>query len=253
MEYIQSDFAKTELPAWKFKDLLIIFGGIVFLLITGFGLLGVILQVWERPSDQFFEPTIAQSLIVAGMEAIALIRGVYIFGIRRRKVGWGSVGIKNVSFFWLAIAFITTSIAIPITGLITLIVMLVLGLPLENPQLDFLLPEDITGAQAIGMILLAGILAPFGEEVLFRGVLYQYLRDKWGVLAGVILSSLVFGLIHLNLAVGVTAFLLGILLAVCFEYSRSLWTSVLIHAVNNSARIAILYIIFKSGLLERIS
>lgn len=249
----QINLAETEFHSWSLKDLLVIIGGIVFLLVTGFGILGLILQVWDTGSNQILQPTIVQSLIVAGMEAIAFLGGVYFFGIQRRRTGWASVGLKRASLSWLAIAFVTTSLAIPITGLITLIVMLALGMPLENPQLEFLLPEDITGVQAFGMILLAGVIAPFGEEVLFRGVLYQYLRDKWGVFAGVILSSLIFGLIHLNLAVGLTAFLLGILLAVFFEYSRSLWTSVLIHAMNNSARIALLYLIYKSGLIETIA
>ncbi len=253
MDNNQQNLAETGSHLWRFKDLLIISGGIVFLLSTGFGILGLILNTWDTGPDQILHPTIAQSLIVAGMEAIALIGGVYFFGIRRRNSGWDSVGLKSVPFSWLVIAFVITSIAIPITGLITLIVMLALGMPLENPQLEFLLPEDITGVQAFGMILLAGILAPFGEEVFFRGVLYQYLRDKWGVITGVIVSSLLFGLIHLNLAVGITAFLLGILLAVLFEYSRSLWTSVLIHAVNNSTRIALLYLIYRSGWIERIA
>jgi membrane protease YdiL (CAAX protease family) len=43
-----------------------------------------------------------------------------------------------------------------------------LGLPLENPQLDFLLPEDISLITATLMILLAGILVPIAEELIFR-------------------------------------------------------------------------------------
>jgi hypothetical protein len=69
-------------------------------------------------------------------------------------------------------------------------------------------------------------------------------------LAGVLLSSFIFALVHADLAVGTTALLLGLILAVFYEYSRSIWTAILIHAVNNSARLALLYVVVKSGLIQ---
>jgi membrane protease YdiL (CAAX protease family) len=42
------------------------------------------------------------------------------------------------------------------------------------------------------------------------------------------------------------------LLAILFEYSRSLWPSVLLHALNNTARLALLYILFISGFISGI-
>jgi membrane protease YdiL (CAAX protease family) len=141
-------------------------------------------------------------------------------------------------------------IAIPVTGLLTILVLLVLGLPLENPQLDFLVPEGFNWLSAIGMLLLGGVAAPFGEELIFRGVLYKLLRERWGLWPGVLVSSLIFALVHGDIAVGVSAFVLGIILALVFEYSRSLWASVLVHVINNSVKILLLYVFVALGLTE---
>lgn len=137
--------------------------------------------------------------------------------------------------------------AIPISGLITLAIMLVLDLPLENPQLDFLLPEKISPPEMAGMLLTAGVFAPLGEEFLFRGILYPLFRNKWGVFAGTLLSSLVFAIAHLNILIAINAFLLGILFAVLFEYSRSLWVPGLMHILNNTLRLATLYLLIRLG------
>jgi membrane protease YdiL (CAAX protease family) len=182
------------------------------------------------------------------LESIALILGIYLFGLRRRKLGWDSVGIRSTTWTWLVGSTIITMIMIPIIALITLLILFLSGQPMENPQLDFLLPEGLSASNAILMLLLAGIVAPFGEELLFRGVLYTFLREKWGVWIGVFVSSFLFGLIHGNLAVGLTGFLLGIVAALVFEYSKSLWTAVIVHVINNSFKIALLYLFVLLGL-----
>jgi len=43
------------------------------------------------------------------------------------------------------------------------------------------------------------------------------------------------------------ALLLGIILALVFEYSRSLWSAVLVHVLNNGLKILLLYILVALG------
>jgi membrane protease YdiL (CAAX protease family) len=176
-----------------------------------------------------------------------LIGGVYLFGLLRRGYRWDRVGIRPVEKLWVVYSLILAILVIPLTAIITILVMLAMGLPMENPQIEFLLPEDLTDISAFLMLLLAGVIAPFAEELLFRGVFYTMLKERWGVWPGVLISSFVFGLAHANFAVGLTAFLLGILLALVFEYSQSLWTAVLIHAINNSSKLVLLYLLLKLG------
>jgi hypothetical protein len=233
---------------WTWRDLLIILLGTGFLLVAGGLLFAALAMLSGLTIENLSQPNITQSLALAALEAVALILGIYLFGVRRKRLGWQILGIKPVSAGWVIVTLVISVFAIPFTGLITLLILVVLGLPLENPQLDFLLPDDLSLPSAFVMLLLAGVAVPIAEELIFRGFLYNFLKERWGVWPGVFVSALIFGIIHANIAVGVTAFLLGILLAILYEYSHSLWTSILVHAINNSAKIALLYIFIELGL-----
>jgi hypothetical protein len=234
--------------SWRWRDLLIIVLGIVGILFLGILIFVGVTIARGGNLDNLIEPTISQTLALTLLEAVALILGVYLFGIRRRNLSWESVGLRSTTWSWVLISVIVTLILIPIVGLITLAVLFLSGQPLDNPQLDFLLPEGLSALDAIFMLLLAGIVAPFGEELLFRGVIYTFLRERWGIWLSVLLSSFLFGLIHGNVAIGVTGFLLGVVAAIVYEYSKSLWTAVVVHAINNSLKIALLYFLVLIGL-----
>jgi len=233
---------------WRWRDLLIIVLGIIGILFLGILIFIIVTIARGENLDNLVEPSISQTLALTLLEAIALILGVYLFGLRRKNLGWDSVGLRPTTWSWVLISFTVTLILIPIVSLITLAVLFLTGQPFDNPQLDFLLPEGLSALDAILMLLLAGIVAPFGEELLFRGVLYTFFRERWGIWLSVVLSSFLFGLIHGNIAIGVTGFLLGVAAAIVFEYSKSLWTAVIVHAINNSLKIALLYLLVLIGL-----
>ena len=248
MESIENNELRSSLRyKWSWKDLLIILLGIAGIFIIGIIIYAIFLGWRGANPEDLMKPTVAQTLGLAGLEAFALIGGIYLFGVRRRGLSWDAVGLRPVSTSWILIATVATLVAIPIAGLVTILAYFALGQPLENPQLDFLLPEGLTAFDALAMLFLAGFAAPFGEELLFRGILYSMFRERWGIWIGVLVSSFLFGLIHGNLAVGLTGFLLGILTALVFEYSNSLWTAVLVHTLNNSVKIVLLYLLVILG------
>jgi membrane protease YdiL (CAAX protease family) len=163
--------------------------------------------------------------------------------LRRHNYSWKDIGITSINNRWLLATLLITIIVIPLSGLITVAVMLALGLPLENPQLEFIIPQDLSWISGIALFILGGILVPIAEEVFFRGVIYKSLRERLGVATGVILSSLIFGLVHIDIAIAVTAFILGIIIALVYEYSKSLLTAILIHVINNSVKLFLIYLL----------
>ena len=235
-------------PVWRWKDLIIILLGTGGILFFGIVVYLVVMSLSGVRPDELMRPTAGQSIGLAALEALALILGVYVFGIRRRGYGWEMIGLRKTSSSWLLASGCATLIVIPLTSIVILLVYLAFSIPLENPQLDFLLPEELSIAEILLMLVMAGFAAPFGEELLFRGVLYTMFRERWGIWPGVLLSSLIFGAIHGNLAVGLTGFLLGILTAIVFEYSHSLWTAILVHSINNSLKIGLLYLLVSLGI-----
>ena len=77
-------------------------------------------------------------------------------------------------------------------------------------------------------------LAPFAEEVLFRGMLFQWLAGRFGLWIGVLFSAFIFSIMHWNLPGFANFFLLGIFSALLFRTSRSLWPSIVMHSLWNA-------------------
>ncbi|MDD3347782.1 type II CAAX endopeptidase family protein [Oscillibacter sp.] len=93
-------------------------------------------------------------------------------------------------------------------------------------------------------LLIVVFLAPFVEEVLFRGLVFGNLKEKSRLVAYVV-SCLLFALLHVwQFAVvkqDATYFLLmiqylvpGLVLAWVYEHSGTLWTAVALHAATNA-------------------
>ena len=82
----------------------------------------------------------------------------------------------------------------------------------------------------------SALWAPLGEEVAFRGVLYPALRSRFGVAPAAALSAAVFAVAHGYGVLGFAAiFWSGILWALAYERTGSLWPSIIAHAAGNLA------------------
>ncbi|VVM06153.1 hypothetical protein MAMC_00969 [Methylacidimicrobium cyclopophantes] len=78
------------------------------------------------------------------------------------------------------------------------------------------------------------VLAPVGEEVLFRGFLYVYLKNRLSRGAALVLTALLFALLHFHWPTFLPLFFFGLLLGVAYEFSGCLLLSVAIHCWFNS-------------------
>jgi|GEM_PF-1360591 Predicted metal-dependent membrane protease len=94
-----------------------------------------------------------------------------------------------------------------------------------------------------GFLLSSLIVAPFAEEIIFRGCIYHPAAKKWGMIAGAVLSGLLFGALHvmasvesgnwINLLYIINYGMCGYVLAMAFGRTNSIWTSILVHALFN--------------------
>lgn len=95
------------------------------------------------------------------------------------------------------------------------------------------LMEQMTNDKAT-MIVLAVIMAPIFEEIVFRGIIQKGLINKgMNPATAIIISSVVFGLVHGNPWQFVGAVLLGCVLGLVYHKTKSLLLPVLLHAFNN--------------------
>lgn len=84
-----------------------------------------------------------------------------------------------------------------------------------------------------GMLLAVVVMAPLAEEALFRGLLYGGLARLWGMWPAVLVSALIFGGAHMNLSLFLPLALGGVILALIYAKSGSLWPSTVAHATLN--------------------
>jgi uncharacterized protein len=83
-------------------------------------------------------------------------------------------------------------------------------------------------------ILAVVVIAPIVEEIIFRGMLLKGFLNHYSVRKSIILSALLFGIIHMNPWQFVGAFAAGIILGWWYVKTDSIITTIFGHALNNS-------------------
>ncbi len=78
------------------------------------------------------------------------------------------------------------------------------------------------------------------EELLCRGLIFETLHKRWGAKTSILFSSLFFGLIHLDLATAIVAMVAGMIFGVLYVRTSSLYTTIIIHSVNNAMAFALI-------------
>lgn len=126
-----------------------------------------------------------------------------------------------------------TNFAMPIAGLF---------IPENVMEAYMELMETAGFGESILPTLAAVLIAPFGEEFIFRGVIYHYACNLVSVMNSKksafyianMVQALAFGIFHGNLIQGAYAFLLGLVLGYLRERFHSIWAPILAHMIINS-------------------
>lgn len=84
------------------------------------------------------------------------------------------------------------------------------------------------------LLLTTGIIGPILEEFLFRGILYNKLKEFNKKRAAMILTSIIFALIHFNLSQIIYAFLFSLVLIKIYEHFKTLKAPIIVHISANT-------------------
>ncbi|PJE65624.1 hypothetical protein COU91_00735 [Candidatus Saccharibacteria bacterium CG10_big_fil_rev_8_21_14_0_10_47_8] len=181
---------------------------------------------------EFFYVLVAEALAV-GMVWLALRgRGLGLASIGLgRKPGWKDLkkGLLGFGAFYVIL-------------IIVLMVLTALIPSLNTDQKQNVGFETLTTSldQILAFVALV-VLPPLGEEVLVRGYLYSGLRSSWKFLPALLVTSLIFGVAHLQLgngapllwAAALDTFMLSVVLVYLREKTGALYAGMLIHMLNN--------------------
>ena len=178
-------------------------------------------------------------VIAAPVLVLAHRRGLSLrdaFGLRRFRVG---------EALRLAAGVVVLGIVVTVAW-----ALILRGFGISAPNNTVRIVQGFgTSPVAIAMgYLLVGVVAPFGEEIAFRAVVFSSLRERWGTVAALLVSGALFGFAHLIPLEALPLAVIGIALAAVFTRTRSLWPSMIAHGCYN---VVVLTIAFASVGLVR--
>jgi membrane protease YdiL (CAAX protease family) len=191
--------------------------------------------------------------LAASAVAAVVITGVLLAWLSFSHRGWREImGFPRDGEWW---AEIRSSIGfglalypamVFVVGLIlTVILGMISGERVEAPEQ---VPSDPSVVAAIIIVAYAVVIAPLHEELFFRGVLFRGVRDRYGLVPGLIASGVGFGLIHFLdtewqdalLLIGVM-FFNGIALAWWYERRGTIVAPVVAHMVFNIIGLTLIF------------
>ncbi len=137
------------------------------------------------------------------------------------------LGFHKIKISTVLLTVLLTLAASPIATFANLLSQLFVANTFVQASGDML--EGSVVLTLIGM----SVMAPICEEITFRGFLFNGIKGISSVIKAALISSLLFGLMHLNLNQFCYAFVLGVILALANQASGSTWTSVIMHSIYN--------------------
>ncbi|MBI5231293.1 MAG: CPBP family intramembrane metalloprotease [Coriobacteriales bacterium] len=120
---------------------------------------------------------------------------------------------------------------------------IILGLKIKLPGMDIdptaILPSDPLSI-AITFVLFS-VLAPFVEEIVFRGILQGGLSQHMGPIGSNVWASVLFSLLHFSIFGIVPIFIASLAFGWLFQRTRTLWATVLAHGLFNGIGLVLAY------------
>lgn len=212
--------------------------------VVGVGVLSAAgIAVMDRPTV-----LIAVSVLTVqglGFGSVAL---VYL-STREEGLGLLMIGLPDLrDLIWIAAGLVGLFVAL--IGISLLQTML----GIESAQHTLLERGVQTPELLLVMVPLSILLVGPGEELLFRGIIQQLLRLRFGVPVGITIASVIFAVAHVGSLTGeglvatlVTYVVLSLVLGVSYEYSENLVVPAVIHGLFNAIQFLALYWAITSG------
>ena len=183
---------------------------------------------------------------------VATVTTIVIW-LSKRYPGWVDVlglpakgeRIKELVYGIVAGPVVYIGVAFVVAGILSIVLGLVSGRHATSPaQID---AQDLSVVGQILTVIVAVLVAPVTEELMFRGVLFRAIRDRRGFWWGASLSAVLFGLVHFVPAPWQDSVLLqasmvftGLALAWIYERRGNLLACIFTHMTFNAIGVVLI-------------
>lgn len=221
---IEGSFKRNEM--WKWQDLIYMLF-LVLVLVPIFietVLFNYLLDIFQ---NELYAGTL-NGLIMA----IIFTTALYIIVLKPKEQSWKAVGLQPFPLReWKLIAVWT--IILIVVSIVLVIGMSFIGVGTENNKTESLRSQMTLLNFTIGFVS-AAIISPIYEEIFYRGFLYRFFSSRYGILSGMLISSLIFTVVHIptfnTLPVN---FVSGLIFSWVYQKTGSIIPSILIHGIFN--------------------
>jgi membrane protease YdiL (CAAX protease family) len=223
------------LPAWAFLGFMLA-QALIIALIEVLQKVGVPL---DKISDSLFQ-LIAGAVIYALTLLIVIGLPWLVKKTRTTKEELGMQRLPNLmDYVWVPAGAVAYLI---LTATITAIAMSFLTFIDYDQAQDTGFTNMSARAEYILAFIMLVIIAPIAEELLFRGYLFGKLQKYAPLWISILITSLLFALVHFAWNVGLDVFALSIVLCLLRVVSKSLWPCIMLHMLKNGVAFYFLFI-----------
>ena len=217
---LKNNISILQSRAWSLSSILLL-----FIIIISFLLISFFLPIKESISQQL------TCFCLFGAIVTSLI--LYL-NYRKENLSFGLSANNLIYVIWTPLIYLLTIILLLIVGIINQYLLTNLFNVEIKPQ-EIL--EKFKELEKTYEIIIFGIssvvIAPLYEELLFRGIIFPKLIQKTNFLTAVILSSLIFAILHFHLSALLPLFSLSLILSLIYLQTLSLWPCIFLHALFN--------------------
>jgi membrane protease YdiL (CAAX protease family) len=162
------------------------------------------------------------------------LAAIWFVFVRGRGMSFADLGYTIPPRLWAARGVMFAFGALPIAYALLALLRPLLDIKTGASLQQYFGGPDFTLIHAAAVLLYGGFLVPLAEELLFRGLIFRWLRQRLDFWPAAVISAGAFGLAHIRFDQMVIAGLLGLPLAWLYEKSHSLAPAILMHQTYNS-------------------
>ena len=178
--------------------------------------------------------TLPIQLILTLAVVVMDIAVVITFTVQKYRVTFAALGfVPPVGQYRVLGAFGIWLSGLGVIGL-AMLVFEQLGVEVPTPPDNASDALDSFGGQVVSAIIAVAIFVPVAEELFFRGFVLPALRTRFGVVASVGASAMLFAIFHVDPGLYFPTFVLGAALGAIRVWTGSLWPSIMVHMTQNA-------------------
>jgi len=224
-----NEIKKNSKVPWNIIDITLV----IILELTIFYILSPVIRLFAPENPDF------QSLFVLTVyliQTVVTISVIYFFTFRKYKISLKDLGFKTIKWldslkYVIGMWLLTTILLIGISEAI----FKLFGSEVDGfrQQMDHI---EIFGDNSFGYITLiftAFVIAPVIEEAMFRGFILPGLMKHFTPLSSVLITSLLFSVLHFEFLSIIPLFIIGSILGWLYIKQKSIYGCLMFHAINN--------------------